>query len=79
MNCVLDNIIFSLQRSGGISVVRQEHVKWLLCETDFNCEFIEYKNASQNILRRNLRIPNLIFSLMLIENSGEILPYKFLI
>lgn len=57
MNCVLDNIIFSLQRSGGISVVWQEHLKRLLCETDFNCEFIEYKNASDNILRKSLRIP----------------------
>ncbi len=58
MDCILDNIIFSLQRGGGASVVWSEHISRLLEEQGINCSFVEYDNASNNIFRRNLDIPS---------------------
>lgn len=51
----LDNIIFSLQRAGGISVVWQNLIENLL---DFSTDigFIEYQTASDNIFRQKLDI-----------------------
>lgn len=57
MNVLLDNIIFSLQRSGGISVVWQEHISRLVKSSDFFCRFIEYDDAEKNIFRNNVNIP----------------------
>lgn len=57
MKLYLDNIIFSLQRAGGISVVWQNLIKNLLPIAD-NLYFIEYQNASQNIFRQELEIPS---------------------
>lgn len=59
MKCVLDNIIFSLQRSGGASVVWQEHIERLIQEHDIDLKFIEYDNAlKNNIFRSLLDIPS---------------------
>lgn len=58
MFCLLDNIIFSLQRAGGASVVWQQHLERLLLEKNVKCEFIEYNGAENNIFRKNLSIPN---------------------
>lgn len=52
-----DNIIFSLQKAGGISVVWQNLIRNLLPIAD-NLHFIEYQNASQNIFRQELEIPS---------------------
>lgn len=57
MKLYLDNIIFSLQRAGGISVVWQNLIKNLLPIAD-NLHFIEYQNASQNIFQQELEIPS---------------------
>lgn len=54
---LLDNIIFSLQRSGGISVVWQEHISRLVKNKFFSCRFIEYDDAPRNIFRNNIDIP----------------------
>ena len=51
MKCILDNIIFSLQRAGGASVVWQEHINRLLLEENIDLRFIEYSNANTNIFR----------------------------
>ena len=56
-NILLDNIIFSLQRSGGISVVWQEHISRLVKNKFFSCRFIEYDDAPRNIFRNNIDIP----------------------
>lgn len=56
INIILDNIIFSLQKAGGISVVWQHLVENLL-KTQDDLRLIEYGNASQNIFRQQLRIP----------------------
>lgn len=61
MNCILDNIIFSLQHSGGASVVWMEHIKRLLKEKAIDISFIEYRGAENNIFRKRLEIsPKLI-------------------
>lgn len=52
MNIVFDNIIFSLQRSGGISVVWEELLKRVIREKDISTLFIEYNN--HNINRNSL-------------------------
>lgn len=52
---VLDNIIFSLQRAGGISVVWQHLVENLLKHST-EVGFIEYRNACDNIFRKKLVI-----------------------
>lgn len=54
-----DNLIFSLQRAGGISVVWQNLIYNLLELSNLkDIRFIEYKNAMQNIFRVNLNLPS---------------------
>lgn len=54
----LDNIIFSLQKAGGISVVWQNLISNLQQSSYSNdIRYIEYKNAATNIFRTNLNIP----------------------
>lgn len=56
MLLVFDNIIFSLQRAGGISVVWENLLSELARRgEDFTC--IEYDGASQNIHRQELSLP----------------------
>ncbi|MFD2601208.1 glycosyltransferase family 4 protein [Flavobacterium suzhouense] len=56
MNVVLDNIIFSLQKSGGASVVWQQHLQRLLQDPAFACYLIEYDTAEANLFRKQLQI-----------------------
>ncbi|MDO4715166.1 MAG: glycosyltransferase family 1 protein [Bacteroidales bacterium] len=57
MRIVIDNIIFSWQRSGGISVVWGELLKGLLAASDAEVQILEYEGASAfNIVRRHLHI-----------------------
>jgi mannosyltransferase len=70
MHIYLDNIIFSLQKHGGISVVWYEFIKRILVDSDFNCEFIELPN--QNNLRAQLDIP----SASILKNNLSYLPLK---
>jgi glycosyltransferase involved in cell wall biosynthesis len=58
INLFLDNIIFSLQKSGGASVVWQQHLERLLQDEDFQCHFLEYENAHFNFFRQQLSINN---------------------
>lgn len=55
MDLVIDNIIFSLQKLGGISVVWFELLKRLLKEENLNLSFID-SVKTQNIFRANLII-----------------------
>lgn len=55
MDIVFDNIIFSLQKAGGISVVWNELLKRALLDKDLNLHFIE--NRNDNIFRKDLSIP----------------------
>ncbi|HET6557961.1 MAG TPA: glycosyltransferase family 1 protein [Prolixibacteraceae bacterium] len=56
MNIIFDNIIFSLQQAGGISVVWFELIKRALKDPDLNAYFLEELN--QNIFRKQLNIPD---------------------
>lgn len=56
MNILLDNIIFSLQKAGGASVVWQQHLERLLQDPAFHCSFLEYDNAELNLFRQQLSI-----------------------
>lgn len=59
MNIYLDNIIFSLQKSGGISVYWYELIKRLMIDNNFTCNFIEdVEQSKNNIFRKNIFIPN---------------------
>ena len=59
----LDNIIFSLQKAGGASVVWQQHLERLSRDKEFQCHFLEYDNAELNFFRQQLQLnKNLIDS-----------------
>lgn len=58
MNIIFDNIIFSLQKSGGISVVWYEILHRVLQDKNSKKVFVEYNDASNNIFRNALDIPN---------------------
>jgi len=60
MNIVLDNIIFSLQKAGGVSVYWYELLSRIKNDPELSPMFIEMSN--QNIFRKNLIIPNSKFS-----------------
>jgi glycosyltransferase involved in cell wall biosynthesis len=70
MNVVFDNIIFSLQKHGGISVVWYELLKRILEDSDIESSFIDIPN--ENFLRKKLVIPHS----KLIEQKSTILPLK---
>lgn len=57
MKLIFDNIIFSLQKSGGISVVWQ-HLIAGLSHRGLMPECLEYKGADENISRQRLDIPS---------------------
>ena len=56
MKIVFDNIIYSIQRYGGISVVWNNLISRVI-QTGQGVLFIEYDNAEQNISRNILQLP----------------------
>ncbi|MEI7501778.1 MAG: glycosyltransferase family 1 protein [Paludibacter sp.] len=58
MKIIFDNIIFSLQNSGGISVVWYELLKRITNNKDFEIEYLEYNKGINNIFRKDLIINN---------------------
>lgn len=60
MRLVVDNIIYSLQKIGGISIVWYELSKRLINDSAFECQFIEYEDAQENTFRKLLDIKSLI-------------------
>ena len=57
INVVVDNVAFTIQKSGGISVVWYEIIKRLLDDSKYSVSFIEYGSAMQNMFRQMLAIP----------------------
>ena len=55
MKILFDNIIYSLQAAGGISVVWTELLARVLNDRGIEATFIEHEN--ENLFRNNLRIP----------------------
>ena len=58
MKLILDNIIFCIQRMGGISVVWQELLQRALCDPDLDCTILDYDKGQNNICRQSLHISN---------------------
>ncbi len=65
MNIVLDNIIYSIQKAGGISVVWNNLIENLL-KSNENLHFIEYNGCNKNESRKELLLPE-----ELIENRDS--------
>lgn len=53
----LDNIIFSLQKHGGVSVVWENLINKLLREKE-NVQFLEFRDAEDNEVRKTIAIPD---------------------
>lgn len=58
MRLILDNIIFSLQKVGGVSGVWSKLVEELLKHPELDIKFLERDDARQNIFRAALDIPS---------------------
>lgn len=58
MKIIIDNIIFSLQKSGGISIVWKEFLRRIITNNFFELQIIEFKNARNNFFRKQLSIEN---------------------
>jgi len=54
MTVILDNLIFSLQKAGGISTVWAVHIRNLLRVPGIECYFLEYPGAENNVCRKEL-------------------------
>ena len=59
---IIDNVAFSIQKTGGISVVWYEIIKRLLQDSRYDLSFIEFESAGQNMFRQLLPIPASIIS-----------------
>ena len=53
---VFDNIVFSLQESGGVSGVWKELISRTIKKNEFECYFFEYQKANDNINRKEIFI-----------------------
>lgn len=58
MKIVFDNIVYSLQKAGGISVVWQELTSRFLKKSDDEITFIEHVDNKNNIFRKLINIPS---------------------
>lgn len=71
-NIVFDNIIFNLQKAGGISGVWKELLQRTMTDSRFNCQFLEYAGAKSNLFRKDLDLsPNEILNVRTIGNKLE--------
>ena len=53
---IIDNIVFSIQKIGGISVVWYEIIKRLIADHRYLCKFVEFNDAVDNHYRKLLPI-----------------------
>ena len=70
MKIIYDNIIFSGQKTGGISVVWYELLKRIILDARFVCLFIEDSNCKNNIFRKKLSLNNVLIK------KGLLLKFK---
>ena len=54
---IIDEVAFSIQKIGGISVVWYELIKRMIKDKRFNTSFLEFENAGENYYRKRLDIP----------------------
>lgn len=57
MKVIYDNIIYSLQKNGGISVVWSNLISRIIKKNGADVNFIDYKNSNQNCAREQLSLP----------------------
>ena len=78
MNVVFDNIIFNLQRTGGISVVWQELLSRARVDKDLHCIELDYKQAMTPRRMERYRVPAYTAEVPSIFHSSyfRILPQK---
>ncbi len=62
MHVVFDNIVFRIQRTGGISVVWQELLQRALVDNSFTKQVLDY--PCDNLCRRELQIPDEVLTMM---------------
>jgi len=53
---VFDNIVFSLQKAGGISGVWKELIDRALQNSRCHCQFLDYPDGRENLCRKELKI-----------------------
>ncbi len=58
----LDNVVFSLQKMGGISVYWLKHLERILQDNNQYCSIIEFDNADKNFFRKQLDIDQNLIS-----------------
>lgn len=75
MKIYLDNIIFGLQKSGGISVYWKEILNRILKDGNDEIKIIEQEENSKNIFRKEIEIPS---KKTIYENKLPIWIYQFL-
>lgn len=71
MKIIIDNIVFYIQKRGGVSVVWHEMIKRLLKNDSLNPNFLEY-GLTENIFRNNL----IINDDNIIKNNSRLLGIK---
>ncbi len=56
LKVIYDNVIFNIQRSGGISVYWKELIERINSDKTLEVNFIEYPDAIENIFRKDVQI-----------------------
>lgn len=59
MKIVFDNIVFSIQKNGGISVVWQSLLQAIQTDLSFSSQYIEYPGGVDNMCRRQLNLSSI--------------------
>jgi len=77
MDIVFDNIIFSLQKSGGISVYWSELISRIIPNHNFEKYFIETKSSHSNIFRNKLNLDNCKILTEKERSINRILPVNY--
>jgi mannosyltransferase len=76
MNLLLDNIIFSLQNSGGISSYWFELLRRIVNEEDVDLQLLENSNSKNNLFRKDLLIDDKYCTNYKTNLISRILPVK---
>lgn len=72
---IYDNIIFNLQKSGGISVYWKELIERIILDIKVDFTMLEYKNADENIFRKQINIEESNIGLLRSFPSIKLLRY----
>lgn len=54
---IFDNIVFSLQKAGGISAFWYNLISRVEACGDFRCYYVEYPGSEDNIFRKSMKLP----------------------